>query len=88
MVVLGRGSEFNRLEGLSEASRQTPGDGEGAGEVGKVIVVTRIRLWQDEAGGFEIHVEGMEQPGQAAVTDLPENGCLSEKIKDAGGARV
>ncbi len=88
LVVLGRGSEFNRQEGLSEACRQAPGDGEGAGQVGKVIVVIGIRLWQHEAGVFEIHVEWMEQSGQAAVTNLPENGCLGEEIKDPGGVHI
>jgi len=86
-LVLGRGGEFNRQEGLSEASRQARGDGEGAGQVGKVIVVIRIRLWQQETGGFEILVERMEQSGQTAVADLAENGCLGEVFKIAGRVR-
>jgi len=87
LVILGRGGEFNRQEGLAQTSREALGDGEGVGKVCKVIVVLRIRLSQHEAGGFEILVEGIEQPGQTAVSDLPQNGGLREIVQDPGRFR-
>src|SRR5260221_236474 len=73
LVILGRGGEFNRQEGLSQARRKAVGDGKCIGKVCKVIVVLRIKLWQHEFSRFEVLVERIEQLGQAAVSDLPQN---------------
>ena len=81
VLILGRGGDFNHQEGLSEASGEALGDGEGVCKVSKVIVVLRIRHWQRASGGFEFFGERAEQLGQTAVSDLAEDGGLSEVFK-------
>jgi hypothetical protein len=50
-------------------------------QIGKVINALRIGLRQNDGASFQVALEGAEQFGEAAVTDLPENGGLGEVFK-------
>ena len=57
------------------------GGREGIGKIGKVIVVLWVGLRQGEVAEYEFIAKGGKQDGEAAVSDLAEDGGLSEVFK-------
>ena len=72
---------FQGEEGFAEVLGEMVSGGQRGSEFRKVIAVPSLRLRQDEAAGFEVGVKGVQEFGEAAVSDLLKNGGLGEVFK-------